>query len=243
MLPGRGRERVGLPRVLPAAGLKERDMRFIEIQLSSRWIMAGLALAVGLIVGRESMTGLARPAQAAGMMAPIERLIAEDEIRQQVALYGLLADGDGLDRKNVRALADKIMTPDTINEIYPVTGPIAEMRGRDAVGGPVRRPPAPAAATAVPVPPAPPTSPATTAGRHFLVSTYFDEITPTEARTRTTAIHFDMTKNMIGPECRKSGEDACGGRVVKGSMWVYHTIWIKTAEGWQMSANRLRNDT
>ena len=171
----------------------------------------------------------AGPATAAAIgMAPIDRLVAEDDIRQQLALYALLADGDGISPKDIDTLATKITAPDVVTEIFPADGgPPTHTVGRAAVIGP--RP------TGTPPPP-------TNVSRHYLVDTYFDEITPTTARTRTTSVHFNLTKNLVGKDCLQRGAGACGGQVNKVTMWTYHMRWVKNADGWQIGYNALHMD-
>ena len=160
---------------------------------------------------------------AAGMtgaegMSPIDRLIARDEIRQQIALFALLADGDGVRPKDTRALADRIMAPDVVVEIFrpgdllPIT-----MLGRAAVAGPP-----------LVAPPAEPT-----VARHYMVETYFEELTSGTARTITTAVHFRLTRASDGID---------GGLPTKITMVTYHMTWRKAAEGWLVTYNGLHAD-
>ncbi len=191
-----------------------------------RWAAPVVALGIGLLVGGQGRR--ASPfatADAAGALSPLDRLLIEDDIRQRLVLYGLYADGDGVKPRDTESLASQLMSPDTVSEIYHVYGgPVITMSGR----GPI-------AASRDPFDP-------TLATRHFLIATYFDEVSATTVKTRTPALHLRVTKNMIGADCEKAGDDACGGRVVKATTWVYHMTWTKTADGWQISRNVLRHD-
>jgi hypothetical protein len=196
----------------------------------SRWSIALLAIVAAIYAGRVSVTGFAGSAKAANGMSPVDRLIAEDDIRQRLSLYALYADGDGVNPMDTPALAEKLMTPDVVSKSYPANGgPPRILNGRAPVAGtnprqmpPVDRP---------------------SAGRHYLVQTYFDEVTPTTAKTRSTALYFDVTRNLVGPDCKAAGPDACGGKVVSSALWVYHMTWKKTADGWQIVENLLYDDT
>jgi hypothetical protein len=188
--------------------------------------VASCTLAIVLSLGGSGAAFAAPPRPVRGMSA-LDRLVAEDEIRQKVALFALYADGDGEKPKDVRALADQLLTPDVVVEVISGLG-VSQSRtvGRDAV----------VAATA----PALPNQP--TAGRHFVVATYFDDITPSTAHTRTTALYVNVTRNMVGADCQKAGLDACGGRVVRSVLLVYHDTWVKGDAGWQKSHSVLRLD-
>jgi hypothetical protein len=207
-------------------------MRFAAKRMARYVAVSALAFCVGPTADRGAAVSFVGSAEAAGAISPLDRLVAEDQIRQQIALYGFYADGDGVNPKDLRKMADSLMTQDVVSELYRSGG--GEPRrsvGRDAIAG---KPPAADA-------PPPPVS--TVAGRHLLVGTYFDEVTPTTAKTRTITLHLDITKNMLGADCKKAGDDACGGRVIKAASWVYHISWIKTAAGWQISNTQLRLDT
>lgn len=164
-------------------------------------------------------------------MPPLERLLIQDEIRQKLVLYGLYADGDGPggSPRDLRKLADTLMTPDVVSEIYLVKGgPPLILEGREIVAN---TPPEVATERAKAI-----------GGRHYLIGAVFDEVTPTTVRTRTPAVYFDATKNLIGTDCRKLGEDSCAQKPVKTVMWVYHMTWRRTQQGWQISKNVLRDD-
>lgn len=197
----------------------------------SRWgaPLVATALAIGLIaVGANQFIPRA---DAAASLTALDRLIIEDDIRQRIETYALLADGDGIQRKDIAKLANTLMTPDVVSEIYAVGSktPI-RLEGRARHAGPEVNPPLAAE------------KPDLIAGRHYLVGTLFDQVSATEVRTRTSALHLDVTKNILGADCKKAGEDACGGRVVSATMWMYHMVWVKTAEGWQIKYNGLRRD-
>ena len=193
--------------------------RMLKVLKVLKWLASAMALvAVG------------EPA-AARALAPLERLLIQDEIQQKLVLYGLYADGDGPggSPRNLRKLADTLMTADVVSEIYLVKGgPPLILKGREVV-----------AATPAEVPPE---IAKAIGGRHYLVGVVFDEVTPTTVKTRTPAVYFDATKNILGPDCRKAGKDACAQKPVKTVMWVYHMTWTKTSHGWQISRNILRDD-
>ena len=197
---------------------------------SIRRLLPFLLIGVGLVAGRATLVGGASEAHAAATaMPPLDRLVAEDEIRQKMVLYTLLADGSGEGGKprDMRALAEDLMTPDVVSEIHPINGaPVKTMTGREHIIQTPKEQPDPALA-----------------GRHYIVGTYFDDISATIAHTRATALYFDVTRNLMGADCNKAAQDACGGRVVKGVMWIYEMTWTKTPEGWKISKNTLRDDS
>ena len=185
--------------------------------------LAGAVLGLG--DGRSPSLGSSSFAQAAVSSAVLERLTAEDDIRQRLALYALYIDGDGVHRKSIRALADTLMTPEAVTEIFPANGgPPQRFAGRDEIAAI----PQPRSSNAV-------------AGRHYIVQTSFDKVTPNTAETRSIALHFEMSRNVVGPRCVPQTQQ-CGGRVIQGNMWTYHMTWRKTADGWQVAYNALYVD-
>jgi hypothetical protein len=194
------------------------------------WMALLAAAGAGMAVGQvfDLPGAIARPAPG---LTPLERLMIQDEIRQKLVLYALYADGDGPGGRprNLRALADTLMTPDVVSEVHLVTGgEPAIFTGREIVA---RTPPE-----------IPPELAATVGGRHYLFSPVFDEVTPSRVVTRTPAIYFDATKKLHGAECRTMGPDACGQKPLKTVMWIYEMSWRKTPQGWQIARNILRDD-
>jgi hypothetical protein len=182
-------------------------------------------IAAALALGAAMLASGAARAQAP--LSPVDKLVAEDDIRQKLALYGILTDGDGVAGKNIRGLVDQIMTPDVWTDLYYPDGSLqVHTVGREAI------------VTSTPIP----KSMGPIANRHYLIATYFDELTPTTAKTRTTMMWMQVTRNLLGADCAKGGPDACGGRVVSAMTTVYHNDWVKTADGWRMSRNVIRRD-
>lgn len=196
----------------------------------ARWGALALVMGAGLVLGRISVETHGT-AQAATALPPLERLVIEDDIRQKLALYGFYADGDGMDGRprDLRALADTLMTADVVSEIHSTKGgPPKLIVGRDLVAG------------------SPPENDPDLArrltGRHFLVSTVFDDVTASVAHTRTAAVYFDASKNTGAADCAKTLADGCAGKPVKTIMWVYQMTWRKTPQGWRIARNVLRDD-
>ncbi|WP_439486876.1 hypothetical protein [Blastomonas fulva] len=201
------------------------------IRKTAKWIIPATALLGGMLLGQSGWLEPAANAQTAESLTPLERLLIQDDIRQKIVLYGLYADGDGPGGRprDLRTLAYTMMTPDVVSEIHLVTGgkPLI-FTGRELVAN---------------TPPEiDPELAATVGGRHYLIDTVFDEVTPTRVRTRTPAVYFDATKNLHGAKCRTMGPDACGQKPVKTVMWVYEQTWVKTPDGWQIKRNILRDD-
>ena len=195
------------------------------------WGWCATAVLIGWIGGSFSTAHFSTPAQAVPELAPLTRLLIEDNIRQQIALYGMYADGDGAggNSRNYHQLAQTLLTPDVVSEIYPANGnrPLI-FKGRDIIAN---------APTDID-----PERTTRIAGRHYLVNTVFDTVTPTTADTRTTGVYFDATRNTIGGNCHAKVEGECGGTPIKIKMWVYQMHWRKTTQGWQISRNVLRDD-
>jgi hypothetical protein len=196
-----------------------------------RWLIAVAFLTGGVAVGQTVDLGGVAVAQPPKQLSPLDRLLIQDDIRQRIIRYALYADGDGPGGapRNLRRLADELMTADVVSEIHLVTGgkPLI-FTGRELV-----------AKTPSEVPPE---LAATVGGRHYMVGTVFDLVTPTLVKTRTPAVYFDATKNINGSKCRTMGEGACGQKPVKTVMWVYEMTWVNTPNGWQISRNILRDD-
>jgi hypothetical protein len=177
---------------------------------------------LAFVLAAAAFFGGAHRAQAA--MSTLDRLEAEDEIRQQISLYGFLADGDGVSKTDIPALANKIFAPNIVSDIYRyVDQPPIHEEGRDNL----------IKATAP--------RDDRIARRHFFISTHFDAITPTTAHTRTSVLEIHLTRNMIGQDCEKNyGRQNCGGQFIFGEIIVYHEDWEKTGDGWQKTHTVLR---
>jgi hypothetical protein len=203
------------------------------ILTKSRWGLPLIALAAGWLGSQLPAIAFSGEARAATpvALAPLSRLVIEADIRRQIALYGMYVDGDGAGgrKRDLRTLADTLMTPDVVSEIHPANGstPLI-LNGRDVVAS---SPPEVDAERAKRI-----------AGRHYLLTTVFDALTPSTAVTRTNAVYFDATKNLVGPKCKAVAEGDCGGTPVKTIMWVYEMTWRKTPQGWQIAKNILRDD-
>ncbi len=210
-------------------------MNIASIKKVSSWCIPVVALCAGVILGqRVSDVPVLSPAHAAsakGGLTAMEKLLIKDEINDKITLYALYADGDGPggNPRNLKKMAETIMTPDIVSEIYLSKGGEPKiMKGRDHITNTAPEVQSEFAKVVV--------------GRHYLVSTVFDEITPTTVKTRTPAVYFDSSSNQVGPPCTKPEETVCGGKPIKTIMWVYHMTWTKTPDGWQISRNILRDD-
>lgn len=161
---------------------------------------------------------VAQTAPAAVLPGTLDRLVTEDAIRQQIALYGLLADGDGKNPASIRQLADKILAPDVVTDMVDAHGKnILHTVGREAVVSSTH-----VRDTQGPV-----------AIRHNFVSTYFDEVTPTTAKTRSLILFVALTKDGVAPKCLTGG--SCESPLKGAGSYIYHDEWRKTADGWQKS--------
>lgn len=186
-----------------------------------------LALALLLTVAH----GVAASPAPRPVLGPLERLLIEDDIRQRIALYGLYTDGDGAGGRprDLHALAYELMTADVVSEIHRARGgaPVI-LKGRDVVANSR--------------PEIDPDRARLIAGRHYVLNTVFDSVSRSRVVTRTPAVYFDASRNLIGDDCASAGLDACGGRPLRTVMWIYEMHWRKTPEGWQIERNVLRDD-
>ncbi len=192
------------------------------------WAAAGIGLLIG--VGGLTSGGLTGRSHAAGALSPIDKVVIENEINQQMTLYTLLLDGDGVNKADARAFADKLFTPNAKYPNYSWDGTLGIVRdGREGIYTRVN------AALGQEDP--------TVKDRHFNVGTYFDEVTPTTAKTRTVAMSLRINRNMLGPDCKKlGGEGACSGHLIRATTFTYFDEWQKTPEGWLLTNSALRSD-
>ena len=180
----------------------------------------------GLVIGMIAALAAVSPVQAGTPLSPIEKMLIENDIGQKIALYELLADGDAEKPADIQALADQTLAPDVITDVYMADGRrVSHTTTRAEV----------VAATV------PKARDRPVGGRHFLLSSYFDEVTPSSAKVRTSSLYLEVTKNP-GPGCEKLGPDGCGGKVTHAVTFVYHDIWTKTPQGWFKTQTSLRRD-
>lgn len=168
----------------------------------------------------------AAPADAADM-SPVEKLVAQNEITQQITLYTLLVDGDGVNKPDPRMWADRLFTEDAVFETWGADGVLrVRQSGREEIYKSLLQTPA--------LPPG-------VFGRHFNVATYFDELTPTTAKVRTVTTMLTGTQRKP-TGCEKLGDEACGGRTIRATGFVYHDTFAKTADGWKKKHSVIRSD-
>jgi hypothetical protein len=141
--------------------------------------------------------------------------VAKQEITERQALYGLLFNGDGPHGPDRAKWGDEIFTPespfiayDPNLEILPLQ---TFMSRQGLIDMEVNRQPKVW----------PTTSP--NGSMHYMYNVVFDEITLTDARTRTPAMIVSAVK---------------GTRVVNTiTLCVYHDAWAKTADGWRKTSS------
>jgi hypothetical protein len=198
----------------------------IAISRTSSALVVAVAVAAGAIGASWGDGGFARRADAADMSA-VEKLVAQNEITQQITLYTLLVDGDGINKPDPRTWADRLFTEDAVFETWGADGKLrVRQTGREEIyKGLVQNPALPPGVF----------------GRHFNVATYFDELTPTTAKVRTVTTMLTGTQRMP-TGCMKLGDEACGGRTIRATGFVYHDTFTKTADGWKKSYSVIRSD-
>jgi SnoaL-like protein len=157
------------------------------------------------------------------MALSIESAIARESIREALAQYSMLLDGDGVAR-DARAWADKLFTPDAVFiSHYPDGTEQIRIEGREAIYKTFGRPGSPEVA-----------------GRHFMVNTVFDELSPTTAKTRTSAL-IQVSKR--DQDCARKKGILNGGQPVISAILVYHDTWVLDGGEWKKKLSVLRRDT
>ena len=142
--------------------------------------------------------------------------VAKQEITERQALYGLLFNGDGPHGPDRAKWGDEIFTPespfiayDSNLEILPLQ---TFMSRQGLIDMEVNRQPKVWPNTASP-----------NGSMHYMYNVVFDDITLTDARTRTPAMIVSAVK---------------GTRVVNTiTLCVYHDAWTKTADGWRKTSS------
>jgi hypothetical protein len=153
----------------------------------------------------------------------IETVIARESIREALAQYSMLLDGDGV-APNYRKWADDLFTADAVFVLkYPNGVDQERYEGREAVFKRFGRAGSPASA-----------------GRHFMVNTVFDEVTPTSAKTRTSAL---IQVSQRDTECEKKPGGLNGGKPIVSFIIVYHDTWVLDGGAWKKKLSVLHRDT
>ena len=206
-------------------------MSYSSIRTISCWSLPVLCVVASFFGARLWSVDVIAEARATMPLSPLGRLLIEDDIRQRIALYGMYTNGDGPGGRprDMQSLATTLVTPDVVSEIHPANGgdPLF-LKGRGIFSDAPNE--------------VDPERAKKIAGRHYLVATVFDSVTPTTAETRTTAVYFDATRNVVGPTCKPATDGDCGGTPVRIVMWVYQMSWRNTPDGWQIYRNILRDD-
>lgn len=194
------------------------------------WGRAGTLAVIAIVAGIISIwwAGPAIVARAgAADMSPVEKLVAQTEINQQILLYTLLIDGDGVNKPDVRTWADKLFTEDAVFDTYGVDGKLrSRLNGREEIYRQTSKNPA---------------LPTGISGRHFNVATYFDEISATTAKVRTITTMLTVTQRQPSG-CEKVGDPACGGQPIRVTSFTYHDTFAKTGGVWKKSHSVIRSD-
>ena len=153
------------------------------------------------------------------VMSRLSTLVEKEAIREQLAQYELLSDGDG-ETRDGRAWVDRLFTPDAVFEAYSPDGTL----GTRWVGAAeiFRNSQAHSIDPKAPI-----------AHRHYMLGTVFDVLTPTTAETRSTSIILGATKGA-------DGKDPVGTMTM---LLVYHDTWRKSGGVWRKSHSVLRRDT
>jgi hypothetical protein len=197
-------------------------MNFFLNQADARRHTLLWAFALGLVVGGTVLTGFSGRPAAAGGMSPVDELKAREDIRQQLVLYGILAQGDGNRPRDANLLVDTIMAPDVTSQqfFYDGTPAFPPRHGRENHKSSTMNSPDPAVGE-----------------QHFTVTVYFDEVTATTAKTRSQHMIVAVMHNVPGGDCN----NACTGRVKRVSLQNYFDTWEKTPQGWLKKKTVIRS--
>jgi hypothetical protein len=157
------------------------------------------------------------------MSVSIESALARENIREALARYSMLLDGDGSTR-DPQEWANRLFTSDATFVLhYPDGTEQYRIEGRDAIGKTFGRAGSSKVAT-----------------RHFMVNTVFDELTATSAKTRTSAL-IQVSKR--DQECARKEGALNGGQPVISAIIVYHDSWVLEDGEWKKKLSVLRRDT
>ena len=156
------------------------------------------------------------------MAITIETALARESIREQLAQYSMLLDGDGI-RRDPESWAKRLFMPDATFVLhYPDGSEQYRIEGSEAIGKTFGR------------------ASSKTAARHFMVNTVFDELTATTAKTRTSALIQVSRRDL---DCAKKEGALNGGQPVLSVLIVYHDTWMLDGGEWKKKLSVLRRDT
>jgi len=156
------------------------------------------------------------------MAISIESALARESIREALAHYSMLLDGDGIGR-DPQAWARKLFMPDATFVLhYPDGTEQYRIEGSEAIGKTFGR------------------GSSKNATRHFMVNTVFDELTATTAKTRTSAL---IQVSRRDQDCAKKEGALNGGQPVLSAIIVYHDSWVLDGGEWKKKLSILRRDT
>lgn len=172
-------------------------------------LAASLATLSFILAPLAAPMAMARPPEHYAQT--LRGLLDKEAIREQLVLYGLLIDGDGIARDS-RKWADQLWTADAVFQVYDAQGRSLfagpkGLVGRETVYGAFGQP--------LPFQPS-------YGVRHVFSSPHFEELTPTSATTRT-----------IGFVIRGAKAESSDTAVMQSpvSSYIFHDTWRKEADG------------
>jgi hypothetical protein len=152
-------------------------------------------------------------------------LETKDKIRSLIDTYSLLVDG-GDGKWDRDKWAETFFTKDAVSRAYLWDGSLAsEVRGRQTIrSGLIYKD----------------GKSTTKAKRHFLINVAFDEITPAQVKTRTTAVVIEATRTKADTS---PGGMLSGSAPLRTAMLVYHDTWVIEDGAWKKSPCEVYYDT
>lgn len=183
-----------------------------------RSVMAMMFLTIGILTLFASADSLMAGAPTKSS-PPIEALTTKAEIREALARYVFLLNGDANGEIDLRIWAEQSFAADTIyQEYFPDGRERLLLSGRDAIlqhyigrldeekfGG----------------------SNPHLAQRLYAVNVVFDHLTTNSAQTRTASLQITSTRNTGDPRC-----PLCASEPTKAELIVFHDTWRKLAGRW-----------
>jgi hypothetical protein len=201
-----------------------------DVDVTGGWTRRGLLGAASLGVAAPLVAAFPTGASAASVdtspngvahrLAQLEYdqaiAVAKLKITERQALYGLLFNGDGLHGPDRAKWGDEIFTAESPFIAYDPNLQIPPLQTFPSREGLI-------AMEVAREPKIWPNTASANGSMHYMYNVVFDEITLTEAKTRTPAMIVSAVK---------------GTRVVNNiTLCVYHDEWTNTVDGWRKTSS------
>jgi hypothetical protein len=185
--------------------------------------VASLGVAAPLVAAMPSVASAKDDTSASGVAHRLAQLehdqaiaVAKQEITERQALYGLLFNGDGPHGPDRATWGDEIFTAESPFIAYDPNLEILPLQTFPSRQGLIEM-------EVNRQPKVWPNTASANGSMHYMYNVVFDEISLTDARTRTPAMIVSAVK---------------GTRVVNTiTLCVYHDVWANTADGWRKTSS------